>query len=73
MDSVIRGIKIRKIEAQLSLCRLTSESFAKKFEAETLNEEQRSELARRRDDTERQIHALQLALDLLETQQRNGR
>jgi ribosomal protein L22 len=72
LESVIRSIKIRKIEAQLALCRLNGESVARESETETLTEEQRSVLARRRDDTEKQIHALQLALDLLEKQERVG-
>jgi hypothetical protein len=50
-----------------------SESVAKELETGTLTEEQRSALTRRRDDTVKQCHALQLALNLLERQDEKDR
>jgi hypothetical protein len=72
LDSVIRKLRIGPLKAQIEVCRLRIESFARDFEKATSNV-QKSEIAREWDREMKAKHAAQVLLEMLERQQKDER
>lgn len=70
LGPVSRKRKIETIRAQVVLCNQICEAIAEELETVPLTEEQRSVLTQRSEVMLRESHVLQLAVDLLERQER---
>jgi hypothetical protein len=73
LESVIHKLRIHTLQAQLALRQHLCASLAKEFEAGNLTVEQKAALAHRWDDTLKESWVLQLMIDLLERQEKEGR
>jgi hypothetical protein len=73
LNSIIRRIKIRRLKEQLAFRQLKCAALAEKFESADLTTKQKAEITNHRADTLKESHSMQLAIDLLEREEREER
>ena len=73
MNSVIRRIKIRSLRERLAFRQLKCAALAKKFESADLTTKQKAVITRLWGDTLKESHKMQLAIDLLEREEKEER
>jgi hypothetical protein len=72
LESVIRTLRIQTLKGQVAMCELRSASLAKRLDSEYMSDEQKVEIEHRREESLKEGRTLQLMLDLLERQEREG-
>jgi hypothetical protein len=70
LESIVRKHKVQSLEAQLALSQNVCSSLAQEFKTESLTDEQKAAIGHRLNAALKENDALQLAIDLLETQDR---
>ena len=73
MELIISKLRIQTLKAQLVLRQFYCASLAMEFETEVLTTNQKAGLAYRWDDMLKESYVLQLMIDLLERQEKEGR
>jgi hypothetical protein len=70
LNSIIRRIKIRSLRERLAFRQLKCAALANKFESADLTTKQKVQIARHWEDTLKESHTTQLAIDLLEREEK---
>ncbi|HVN92907.1 MAG TPA: hypothetical protein VMT38_04395 [Terracidiphilus sp.] len=73
MNSATPEQKIKTLRKQLALGRRLCSSLAREFKSPTLDCDQKAEIARRLDKAFKECRALELAIDFIESHDRNPR
>jgi hypothetical protein len=65
VEEIIRKLRVRTYNVQLETCRLECESLAQRIEEQDLSDDQRAQIAHRRDKVITTTHAYQFLLELM--------
>jgi hypothetical protein len=70
LESINRNLRIQTLRGQVVICQLRYASLVRQFDSECWSDGQKAKIVRRRDESLKESHALQLMVDLLERQVR---
>ena len=70
MESIIRGHKVQALKAQLASCQCVCADLVKEFQTPALTDGERAAITHRLSRAREECRFVQLALDLLERQER---